>query len=53
MAAPEISGGETTKSKIVYGDKVIIDLTEATVPPATLKTGETAPAASGAQITVT
>ena len=50
MAAPEISGGETTKSKIVYGDKVLIDLTEDTVTPATLKSGVTAHDASGAKI---
>lgn len=53
MAAPEISGGETTKSKIVYGDKVLIDLTEDTVAPATLKSGVTAHDASGAKITGT
>lgn len=53
MAAPEISGGEPTKSKIVYGDKVLIDLTEDTVTPATLKSGVTAHDASGAKITGT
>lgn len=53
MAAPEISGGETAKSKIVYGDKVLIDLTEDTVTPATLKSGVTAHDASGAKITGT
>jgi hypothetical protein len=53
MAAPEISGGETTKSKVVYGDKVLIDLTEDTVTPATLKSGVTAHDASGAKITGT
>nr|DAH30741.1 MAG TPA: tail protein [Bacteriophage sp.] len=53
MAAPEISGGETTKSKIVYGDKVLIDLTEDTVTPATLKSGVTAHDASGSKITGT
>lgn len=53
MAAPEISGGETTKSKIVYGDKVLLDLTEDTVTPATLKSGVTAHDASGAKITGT
>lgn len=53
MAAPEISGGETTKSKIVYGDKVLIDLTEDTVTPASLKSGVTAHDASGAKITGT
>lgn len=53
MAAPEISGGETTKSKIVYGDKVLIDLTEDTVTPAALKSGVTAHDASGAKITGT
>lgn len=53
MAAPEISGGETKKSKIVYGDKVLIDLTEDTVTPATLKSGVTAHDASGARITGT
>lgn len=53
MATPEISGGETTKSKIVYGDKVLIDLTEDTVTPATLKSGVTAHDASGTKITGT
>ena len=53
MAAPEISGGEPTKSKIVYGDKLLIDLTEDTVTPATLKSGVTAHDASGAKITGT
>lgn len=53
MAAPETSGGETTKSKVVYGDKVLIDLTEDTVTPATLKSGVTAHDASGAKITGT
>lgn len=53
MAAPEISGGETKKSKIVYGDKVLIDLTEDTVTPATLKSGVTAHDASGVKITGT
>lgn len=53
MAAPEISGGETTKSKIVYGDKVLIDLTEDTITPATLKSGVTAHDALGAKITGT
>lgn len=53
MAAPEISGGETAKSKIVYGGKVLIDLTEDTVTPATLKSGVTAHDASGAKITGT
>lgn len=53
MAAPEISGGETTKSKIVYGDKVLIDLTEDTVTPETLLKGKTAHNASGELITGT
>nr|DAE83200.1 MAG TPA: leucine-rich repeat protein [Caudoviricetes sp.] len=53
MAAPEIPGAETTKSKIVYGDKVLIDLSEDTITPATLKSGVTAHDASGAQITGT
>ena len=53
MAAPEISGAETTKNKIVYGDKVLVDLTEDTVTPATLKSGVTAHDASGAMITGT
>lgn len=53
MAAPEIPGAETTKSKIVYGDKVLVDLTEDTVTPATLKSGVTAHDASGAKITGT
>lgn len=53
MAAPEIPGAETTKSKIVYGDRTLIDLTEDTVTPATLKSGVTAHDASGAKITGT
>ena len=53
MAAPEVSTTENSKSKIVYGDKVLIDLTEDTVTPATLKSGVTAHDASGAQITGT
>lgn len=51
MAAPEISGGETTKSKIVYGDKVLIDLTADTVTPETLLKGATAHNAAGELIT--
>lgn len=51
MAAPEIPGAEATKSKIVYGDRTLIDLTEDTVTPATLKSGVTAHDASGAKIT--
>lgn len=53
MAAPEISGAETTKSKIVYAGETLIDLTEDTVTPATLKLGVTAHDASGAKITGT
>lgn len=53
MAAPEIPGAEPTKSKIVYGDRTLIDLTEDTVTPATLKSGVTAHDASGAKITGT
>lgn len=53
MAAPEISGAETTKSKIVYAGETLIDLTEDTVTPATLKSGVTAHDASGAKITGT
>ncbi len=53
MAAPEISGGEPTKSKVVYAGKTLIDLTEDTVTPATLKSGVTAHDASGARITGT
>ena len=53
MAAPEIPGAETTKSKIVYGDRTLIDLTEDTVTPASLKSGVTAHDASGAKITGT
>lgn len=53
MAAPEIPGAEATKSKIVYGDRTLIDLTEDTVTPATLKSGVTAHDASGAKITGT
>lgn len=53
MAAPEIPGAEPTKSKIVYAGKTLIDLTEDTVTPATLKSGVTAHDASGAKITGT
>lgn len=53
MAAPEISGAETAKNKIVYAGKTLIDLTEDTVTPATLKSGVTAHDASGAKITGT
>jgi hypothetical protein len=53
MAAPEIPGAETKKSKIVYAGKTLIDLTEDTVTPATLKSGVTAHDASGAKITGT
>lgn len=53
MAAPEISGGEPTKSKVVYAGETLIDLTEDTVTPATLKSGVTAHDASGAKITGT
>lgn len=53
MAAPEISGGETTKSKVVYAGETLIDLTEDTVTPASLKSGVTAHDASGAKITGT
>lgn len=53
MAAPETPGAETTKSKIVYGDRTLIDLTEDTVTPASLKSGVTAHDASGAKITGT
>ena len=53
MAAPEIPGAETSKNKIVYAGKTLIDLTEDTVTPATLKSGVTAHDASGAKITGT
>lgn len=53
MAAPEISGSETPKNKVVYAGKTLIDLTEDTVTPATLKLGATAHDASGAKITGT
>lgn len=53
MAAPEVSGGETPRNKVVYAGKTLIDLTEDTVTPATLKSGVTAHDASGAQITGT
>lgn len=53
MAAPEIPGAEPTKSKIVYAGKTLIDLTEDSVTPATLKSGVTAHDASGAKITGT
>lgn len=53
MAAPEVSGGETPRNKVVYAGKTLIDLTEDTVTPAALKSGVTAHDASGAQITGT
>lgn len=53
MAAPEVSGGETPKNKVVYAGKTLIDLTEDTVTPASLKSGVTAHDASGAKITGT
>ena len=53
MAAPEVSGGESPRNKVVYAGKTLIDLTEDTVTPATLKSGVTAHNASGAKITGT
>lgn len=53
MAAPEISGSETPKNKVVYAGETLIDLTEDTVTPAMLKSGVTAHDASGAKITGT
>ena len=53
MAAPEIPGAETAKNKVVYAGETLIDLTEDTVTPATLKLGATAHDASGAKITGT
>lgn len=53
MAAPEVSGGETPRNKVVYAGKTLIDLTEDTVTPATLKSGVTAHDAAGAKITGT
>lgn len=53
MAAPEIFGAETAKNKVVYAGETLIDLTEDTVTPATLKSGVTAHDASGAKITGT
>ena len=53
MAAPEISGSETPKNKVVYAGETLIDLTEDTVTPATLKSGVTAHDASGTKITGT
>lgn len=53
MAAPEVSGGETPRNKVVYAGKTLIDLTEDTVTPAALKSGVTAHDASGAKITGT
>lgn len=49
MAAPEPLAG--VPNKINYGDRTLIDLTEDTVTPATLKSGVTAHDASGAKIT--
>lgn len=40
-------------NKVVYGDQTLIDLTEDTVSPSSLKLGNTAHDASGAQITGT
>ena len=53
MAAPEVSGGEALRNKVVYAGQTLIDLTEDTVTPATLKLGATAHDASGAKITGT
>jgi hypothetical protein len=53
MAAPEVSGGETPRNKVVYAGKTLIDLSEDTVTPATLKSGVTAHDAAGAKITGT
>ena len=51
MAAPEVTNSRP--NKINYAGKTLIDLTEDTVTPATLKSGVTAHDASGAQITGT
>lgn len=51
MAAPEPLA--KVPNKINYGDRTLIDLTEDTVTPATLKLGATAHDASGAKITGT
>jgi hypothetical protein len=53
MAAPEVSGGETPRNKVVYAGETLIDLSEDTVTPASLKSGVTAHDASGAKITGT
>lgn len=53
MAEPEISGAETAKNKVVYAGETLIDLTEDTVTPASLKSGVTAHDASGTKITGT
>jgi hypothetical protein len=53
MAAPEVSGGETPRNKVVYAGETLIDLSEDTVTPAALKSGVTAHDASGAKITGT
>lgn len=51
MAAPEISGAETAKNKVVYAGETLIDLTEDTVTPVSLKSGVTAHNAAGELIT--
>lgn len=51
MAGPEPLAN--VPNKINYGDRTLIDLTEDTVTPATLKLGATAHDASGAKITGT
>lgn len=51
MAGPEPLAN--VPNKINYGDRTLIDLTEDTVTPATLKSGVTAHDASGAKITGT
>ena len=51
MAGPEPLAN--MPNKINYGDRILIDLTEDTVTPATLKSGVTAHDASGAKITGT
>lgn len=53
MAAPEVSEGKTPRNKVVYAGETLIDLSEDTVTPATLKSGVTAHDASGAKITGT
>lgn len=51
MAEPEVTNPKT--NKVIVNNKIILDLTQDTVTPATLAKGSTAHDKSGAQITGT